>query len=61
MGKVGRPTIGDSAMRGFITIPLARADLDRLAMEAEKNGTKRVTFGRMLLLAALAEKEKADG
>lgn len=55
---MARPNKGDAAMRGWITIPLTRADLDRLAMEADKHGIKRVTFGRAMLLAGLTAKEK---
>ena len=54
---MGRPNKGDTAMRGQITIPLTRADLDRLAFEADKRGEKRVTFSRDILLAGLAIKE----
>ena len=54
---MGRPNKGDTAMRGQITIPLTRADLDRLAFEADKRGERRVTFSRELLLGALTVKE----
>ena len=58
---VGRRPLGDKALHASITIPVTRAMLDRLSMEAEKRGEGRTVFARQLLTIGLGMKEPEHG